>query len=123
MHGSLLNVDIEGISFVPTADVDVSIITDKWENEAVPNGSGPASVQSVKKVPGASGITLRVNSTELGYLKDWSNAAQYINFYMTFRDGSVWGCRGLLQLAEASTANGTQDITVQCETDWDISAA
>lgn len=123
MHGSLINVDIEGVEFVPVADVDASIIPNNWENEVVPNGSGPGSIQSVRKVPGVSGVNLRVDSTELGYLRTWADSADWVEFFMTLRDGSVWGCLGLLKLDEVSTANGTVAVTIQCKTKWDISAA
>ena len=123
MHGSLQSVNIEGIAFVPTADVDANIVVNQWDNEVVPNGSGPGSTQSVRKVPGVSNVMLRVDSVELGYLRGWSDSAEDIEFFMTLRDGSVWGCRGLLKVDEVSTANGTVSISVQCRTKWDISAA
>lgn len=123
MHGSLLDVNINGVSFVPVADVDANIMVNQWENEKQPNGNGPASTSSVRKVPGVSNINLRVDSTELGFLRTWSDSAEDIEFFMTLRDGSVWGCLGLLKLDEVSTANGTVSITVQCNTGWDISAA
>ena len=123
MHGSLLGVEINGISFVAVADVDVSIVLGRWNNEAVPNGTGPASTQSTRKVPGASGIDLRANSTELGYLITWSDAAEDVEFFMTKRDGSVWGCFGLLKLDDASTGKGTVSIAIQCRTKWDIKPA
>lgn len=123
MHGSLQDVNINGVSFVPVADIDVNIQVNEWENEAQPNGSGPVSISSVKKVPGASNINLRADSTELGFLRTWSDSAEFVEFFMTLRDGSVWGCLGLLKLDEASTANGTVMCSIQCQTTWDISAA
>lgn len=123
MHGSLQDVNINGISFNTTADVDVSIQVNEWENEAIPNGSGPASIQSVRKIPGASGINLRVDSTELGFLRTWSDSAEWSEFFMVLRDGSTWGCLGLLKLDEASTGIGTVSVSIFCRTKWDISAA
>lgn len=123
MHGSLLDVNINGVSFVPVADVDANITPNGWENELQSNGNGPASISSVKKVPGVSGVNLRVDSTELGFLRTWADSAELVEFFMTLRDGSVWGCLGLLKLDDVSTANGTISITVQCSTKWDISAA
>jgi len=123
MHGSLLAVSIEGISFVPVADIDVSIVLNQWDNELEPNGSGPASTKSVRKVPSASNIMLRADAVEHGYLRDWSDDATIVEFYMTLRDGSVYGCRGLLKVDEVSTAAGTVSISIYCKTKWDISAA
>jgi hypothetical protein len=123
MHGSLQDVNIDGVSFVPVADVDAQIVPNEWENEAIPNGSGPASIQSVRKVPGVSGVTLRVDSTEIGFLRTYADSGEWKEFIMTLRDGSVWNCYGLLKLDEVSTANGTAAISVQCQTKWDIKAA
>jgi len=123
MHGSVLDVNINGISFIPVTDTDISIVMNEWDNELEANGSGPASIKSVRKVPSASNIMLRVDSTELGFLRGWSDSAEQIEFFMVLRDGSVWGCVGLLKVDEVSTANGTVSISVYCRTKWDISAA
>lgn len=123
MHGSLLDININGVSFVPVADVDANFTMNEWDNEAQPNGNGPASVSSVRKVPGVTNVNLRVDSTEVGFLKTWSNSAEWVEFFSVLRDGSVWGCLGLLKLDEYSSANGTAMISIQCKTNWDISAA
>jgi len=123
MHGTIIGVNIEGIEFRCPMDVDANITVDSWDNNVEPNGAGPGSISSVKKIPGVSGLTLRVDSTELGFLRGWSDAADWVEFFMTLRDGSVWGCQGLLKLDDASTAKGTVAITVQCQNGWDIQAA
>jgi len=123
MHGSILNVTINGITFIPTADCDANVTPNEWENTVEPNGSGPGSIMSVKRVPGVENLTLRVNSTETGFLRTWADSAEMVEYFHTERDGSVWGCRGLLQLDPRSTAKGTMNIKIQCETSWDIAAA
>lgn len=123
MHGSLLDCNINGVSFVTVADVDANIMVNQWENEKQPNGSGPASTSSIRKIPGVSNVNLRVDSTGLGFLRTWSDSAENVEFFMTLRDGSVWGCLGLLKLDEYSTANATVMVSIQCDTGWDISAA
>lgn len=123
MHGSPLDISINGISFVSTADCDISFTNDEWDNDLEPNGSGPASISSVRKVPAAESITLRVNSTEVDMLRTWSNAAEFVDFHVVLRDGSVRSCKGLLILDQESTAKGTQTIKIKCRTGWDILAA
>lgn len=123
MHGSLNRVSINGVDFIPPADVDVNLMIDEWENTAEPNSSGPTSIKSVRKVPQAQNLTLRVDSTELGFLRAWAEAGSPVEFIMALRDGSEWGCLGTLMLGEYSSANGTIPITMQCSTKWDIAAA
>jgi hypothetical protein len=123
MHGSLLDTNLNGVSFQSPADVDVTIVSNRWENEMEPNGSGPGSVKSVRKIPGASGITVRASTLDVDRLSGWADSAEIIDCYLTLRDGSVWSGRVLLQVGDYSTANGTVELTVQCETDWDKAAA
>jgi len=122
-HGSLQDVNINGVSFVPTADSDIDTSPSEWTHEAEPNGSGPASIKSTKKVPKASGIVLRTDSTTESFLIQWADAGEWLEFFVTKRDGSVWGCMGLLQIESTSSMSGTTTISIECQTKWDISAA
>lgn len=123
MHGTLLNVNIEGIEFKCPADIDVDIAMPEWDNDVDAYGSGPGEISSTKMQPGASNIVVHQDPTSLGWLKEWVDSGSFVEFFMTLRDGSVYGAQVLLKLESTSSAKGIATLSCKCRTKWDVSAA
>lgn len=66
--GTIRKVQIAGISYPVTADIDATIDLDRFTNDSLPT-SGENVKQMVLKAQTITGITLRVNITKYKQLK------------------------------------------------------
>jgi hypothetical protein len=109
---------IDGNTFFYMADADPAYGQPKWQNNALPHTGGTMR-QMVLRDTGSTGHRVKANGDELETLKKLAEDPDSKTIAWYNRAGDCYRCTGFISFDTASAQNGSVELSLFPDDDWE----
>jgi hypothetical protein len=113
---------LDGNTFSYMADADPAYGQSKWQNNALPHTGGTMR-QMVRRDTGSTGHSVKANDDELEILKALQERPDSFPIAWYNRAGACYRCTGFINFDTASAANGSVELALFPDNDWEFFSA
>jgi hypothetical protein len=116
--GTPLKCVLDGNTFFYMADADIADGKPKWAGTPLPH-SGGTMWQMTRQDTGTTGNAVKCNSDELAILKELAERDDSFPMSYTNRAGDTYRATGHITYETRSSANGSVDLSLYPDDDWE----
>ncbi len=113
--GGLIELDLAGRTFAPTADADVATSVGGFETDVQMNGNGTARIILTRTPSGLDGVVIGIDQSagDLDFIQDLADNAAFFPVAATYADGEVrQGEMSIQGKIEHSSQNATASFAL-----------